>query len=524
MFAVITNPEDCIFELFLDLFPGVLAAFLKDYDLCQFRAVGCKYKDFVDKWVIEHSRQKMYGSNQIKSLNIEDIGIGWQNVVFPDGSLISSDGAITETMRWNHDHNSLCEVCGTGGEILLCDFCNLVYHLGCLQPPLFTVPEGDWACPSCKNDDKRCPVIGSALIHSYKKKIFLTGGYHIRSFTPCYDIYELNARKGEWVLYKCAGDCPTYGFGNDQAFTLRKHIYAFSWTGNTISSQVLFENYFILSMKHFNWSKLRLSGYIPEPRIGHSLAVSRKSKTMYLFGGLVQARTYKNDLYSLDLKDTSWKLLYSEVDGVVDASAPTQRSGQSLTLLRGQLWVIGGVGYMKYVSKKGRKRPHASISSQKKVEFLNDVCIWDILQGKWLETKRASGKPVSPRSGHSTVAVGNHIVIYGGCNSQKYLGDWCLLHTQNMVWSQPRVEVTPTPRMRASFLALDKSIILFGGGKRGYTSSPAVNVEKYRGGMYRVSLQTDPHCNNKNGKQRRPVQLLYENDGDTEESKSHRAA
>jgi hypothetical protein len=38
--------------------------------------------------------------------------------------------------RWEHEHNVRCEKCGFGGEILCCDFCNLVYHMGCLDPPL----------------------------------------------------------------------------------------------------------------------------------------------------------------------------------------------------------------------------------------------------------------------------------------------------------------------------------------------------------------------------------------------------
>ena len=38
------------------------------------------------------------------------------------------------------------------GELLCCDWehsCNLVYHLGCLDPPLTAIPEGEWPCPAC---------------------------------------------------------------------------------------------------------------------------------------------------------------------------------------------------------------------------------------------------------------------------------------------------------------------------------------------------------------------------------------
>jgi hypothetical protein len=49
-------------------------------------------------------------------------------------------------------HDDLCRECGRGGNILCCDFCTLVYHLGCANPPLRSLPEGAWACPECSVD------------------------------------------------------------------------------------------------------------------------------------------------------------------------------------------------------------------------------------------------------------------------------------------------------------------------------------------------------------------------------------
>ena len=45
-----------------------------------------------------------------------------------------------------------CQVCHSldhEDKVLLCDGCNLEYHTFCLDPPLTTVPEGDWFCPHC---------------------------------------------------------------------------------------------------------------------------------------------------------------------------------------------------------------------------------------------------------------------------------------------------------------------------------------------------------------------------------------
>ena len=52
-----------------------------------------------------------------------------------------------------------CAACGggddeAGNEILLCDGdgCVAAYHLQCLTPPLFEIPDGDWFCTACEAD------------------------------------------------------------------------------------------------------------------------------------------------------------------------------------------------------------------------------------------------------------------------------------------------------------------------------------------------------------------------------------
>lgn len=45
-----------------------------------------------------------------------------------------------------------CRICRRKTDddnLLLCDGCNLAFHLYCLRPPLKRVPTGDWFCPTC---------------------------------------------------------------------------------------------------------------------------------------------------------------------------------------------------------------------------------------------------------------------------------------------------------------------------------------------------------------------------------------
>lgn len=69
---------------------------------------------------------------------------------------------------WTAGHNSRCEVCDLGGEILLCDYCNVVYHLHCLKPPRAEIPSVSAAHVRCfvrcgrSPDNRSCVVCGLA--------------------------------------------------------------------------------------------------------------------------------------------------------------------------------------------------------------------------------------------------------------------------------------------------------------------------------------------------------------------------
>lgn len=45
----------------------------------------------------------------------------------------------------------VCGRCDREDVLLLCDGCDLGFHLECLTPPLSTVPIDVWFCPDCQN-------------------------------------------------------------------------------------------------------------------------------------------------------------------------------------------------------------------------------------------------------------------------------------------------------------------------------------------------------------------------------------
>ncbi|CAL8321716.1 unnamed protein product [Lota lota] len=68
-----------------------------------------------------------------------------------------------------------CSCCVCGGKQdahmqLLCDECNMAFHIYCLSPPLATIPDDeDWYCPTCKNDTSEVIKAGEKLKASKKK-------------------------------------------------------------------------------------------------------------------------------------------------------------------------------------------------------------------------------------------------------------------------------------------------------------------------------------------------------------------
>ncbi|XP_032162458.1 E3 ubiquitin-protein ligase UHRF2 isoform X4 [Mustela lutreola] len=70
-------------------------------------------------------------------------------------------------------HSCSCHICGGKQEPnmqLLCDECNMAYHIYCLNPPLDKVPEEEyWYCPSCKTDSSEVVKAGERLKMSKKK-------------------------------------------------------------------------------------------------------------------------------------------------------------------------------------------------------------------------------------------------------------------------------------------------------------------------------------------------------------------
>ncbi|XP_054983175.1 E3 ubiquitin-protein ligase UHRF1 [Sorex araneus] len=76
------------------------------------------------------------------------------------------------------DESKPCRVCAChlcGGKQdpdkqLMCDECDMAFHLYCLNPPLSSIPdEEEWYCPECRNEPSEVVLAGERLKESKKK-------------------------------------------------------------------------------------------------------------------------------------------------------------------------------------------------------------------------------------------------------------------------------------------------------------------------------------------------------------------
>ncbi|NXP79470.1 UHRF1 ligase, partial [Ramphastos sulfuratus] len=67
-----------------------------------------------------------------------------------------------------------CHICGgkqDPDKQLMCDECDMAFHIYCLNPPLSSIPDDeDWYCPECRNDASEVVLAGERLKESKKKQ------------------------------------------------------------------------------------------------------------------------------------------------------------------------------------------------------------------------------------------------------------------------------------------------------------------------------------------------------------------
>lgn len=223
------------------------------------------------------------------------------------------------------------------------------------------------------------------------------------------------------------------------------------------------------------WQLVDTGGERPSPRNSHTMVTCNGN--LYVFGGWSEGK-FLGDLFVLHSHGSTW----SEIRLNRNAIKPCGRIGHTANVFRNSIFVFGGFAsprtlgdmwefntatsiWSQIVASGGpsHRYRHSSvvvgelllvfggINSDK--ERFNDLYMFDLNMRRWSRIDTSSSIPQSPRSFHQAVALDGAMYVFGGASLSGKLSDTCRLVTpefqeSDMVLDVPRmdwVEIRPTP-------------------------------------------------------------------------------
>ncbi|XP_022737508.1 kelch domain-containing protein 3-like isoform X3 [Durio zibethinus] len=155
------------------------------------------------------------------------------------------------------------------------------------------------------------------------------------------------------------------------------------------------------------WSQPAMKGTPPTPRDSHSCTTV--GDNLFVFGGTDGMNPLK-DLHILDTETFVWK------HAATSGNPPSARDSHTCSSWKNKIIVIGGEDGHDY--------------------YLSDVHILDADTLAWKELN-TSGQMLPPRAGHSTVAFGKNLFVFGGfTDAQNLYDDLYMLDVDTGMWTR----------------------------------------------------------------------------------------
>ncbi|XP_021674892.2 uncharacterized protein LOC110660772 isoform X2 [Hevea brasiliensis] len=201
----------------------------------------------------------------------------------------------------------------------------------------------------------------------------------------------------------------------------------------------------ILDISSHTWISPTVRGEGPEAREGHSAALV--GKRLFIFGGCGKSsndnvEVYYNDLYILNTETFVWK------QAATSGTPPSARDSHTCSSWKNKIIVIGGEDGHDY--------------------YLSDVHVLDAETLVWKELN-TTGQKLPPRAGHSTVAFGKNLFVFGGfTDAQNLYDDLYMLDVDAGVWTKVMTTgIGPSARFSVAGDCLDPQmggVLVFIGG------------------------------------------------------------
>ncbi|XP_022850490.1 nitrile-specifier protein 5 isoform X3 [Olea europaea var. sylvestris] len=218
--------------------------------------------------------------------------------------------------------------------------------------------------------------------------------------------HTCNAIRGGKLLYLFGG------YGKDRCQTNQVHVF------DTVN---------------MTWSEPLMKGILPTPRDSHSCTTI--GDNLFVFGG-TDGKKPLNDLHILDTSSNMW------ISPSVRGDGPEAREGHSAALIETFSW--------KRVVPSGtppsKRDSHTCSSWRNKIiviggedscdYYLSDVHILDADTLVWCKFN-TMGQLLPPRGGHTTIAFGKTLFVFGGFSDEQNLyDDVYMLDLENGIWTK----------------------------------------------------------------------------------------
>ncbi|CAN1839937.1 Kelch domain-containing protein 3 [Linum perenne] len=180
----------------------------------------------------------------------------------------------------------------------------------------------------------------------------------------------------------------------------------------------------------------------PGKRWGHTCNSVRGGRFLYVFGGYGRDNCHTNQVHVFDTVTHTWS------QPALKGTPPIPRDSHTCTTIGEHFYVFGGTDGVKP---------------------LRDLHILNTSTHTWISpTMRGDGPEA--REGHSAAVVGKRIYIFGGCgqssdtNNEVYYNDLYILNTETLVWKElSTMGQKLPPRAGHSTVAFGKNLFVFGG-------------------------------------------------------------
>ena len=180
-----------------------------------------------------------------------------------------------------------------------------------------------------------------------------------------------------------------------------------------------FDDLYILDLELMAWSCPEVSGPNPSKRQGHSTVLigdnlivhggfklkDDQLKTCGLNQGSVVKASYLDDIRVLNTDTFVWSRLR------ISGNPPDGRYGHTMNISGSEILMFGG-----WASNQGSKETEQqSMNGKDECDYF---MIWNTEMMAWKKGKYV-GNPPTPRYGHTSTAIGPHLLFFGGWEFSK---------------------------------------------------------------------------------------------------------